>query len=283
MLDNLDHLDNNDRKIVHFLICIDFLRNSKAQNGTMKNGNMKLFFQILIIITFVLLGSLIKFFSTKKMHQKIIAIITSYYSIFFLKTFNVKITHLGCAPAKSPFLVANHTGTLDILVLSSGLPSRFITSTDTDGDGIAGYISRAAGCLLVNRKDRSFREKEIQSISEAIDSSSSIVFFPEGTSTNGETVLPFKAGLMPAVIKTESQIQAATIKYKKINGSIIDFKNRDYIYYYGDMKFGAHLKSLTHIKSLEVEIYWHSPIKTYSTDDPKILAQKLYDQVISKF
>jgi 1-acyl-sn-glycerol-3-phosphate acyltransferase len=78
--------------------------------------------------------------------------------------------------------------------------------------------------------------------------------FPEGTSSNGDKVLPFKGALFKTAEKAAVPIQPICIKYTEINKKQITAKNRDYVFYYGDLEFFPHLLKLFFVRSTKVNL-----------------------------
>lgn len=91
---------------------------------------------------------------------------------------------------RSGLIVANHISYLDVLVLSRVAPLLFVTSTEVRDTPGLGLITRLAGCLFVERRNRSKIKSDSSDIQAALDSNIPVVLFPEGTSSDGSGVLP---------------------------------------------------------------------------------------------
>src|SRR5437773_7774078 len=106
----------------------------------------------------------------------------------------------------SGLLVCNHLSYLDIVVLSSIRPCIFVAKRDVRAWPLFGWLARAAGTIFVERNCRSAAAHEVARISSAIESGLLVVLFPEGTSSDGATVLPFKSSLLQAAISARCPI-----------------------------------------------------------------------------
>src|SRR6185369_10489209 len=101
------------------------------------------------------------------------------------------------APPRPPFLlVANHLSYLDVLVLASRLPSVFVSKAEVRRWPLLGPICTALGTIYIDRGQRRDIPRVMAEIEAALDSGLGVVFFPEGTSSKGETVAPFKPSLL---------------------------------------------------------------------------------------
>ncbi len=135
--------------------------------------------------------------------------------------------------ARAGLVVSNHLSTVDVLVLAAIHPSLFVTSMEVKQQWGLGWICRSAGCLFVNRRNKSQIQHEIREIQNALMLGTSVVVFPEGTSTDGSSVLPFKASLFQAAIQAEVPIHLYSVRYSHPG-----------LAYYGSMSFWAHLQEL---------------------------------------
>ncbi|KMQ49677.1 1-acyl-sn-glycerol-3-phosphate acyltransferase [Chitinispirillum alkaliphilum] len=151
-------------------------------------------------------------------------------------------------------IISNHLTYLDILVICSRIPSLFITSVEVKNTFFLGFLSRMGGSIFVERRKKTQLLREIENVSGKIMRGTRVTLFPEGTSSNGETVLPFKSALFTSAVSAGVDVQPLCIRYLSINGKKIDRENRDYVFYYGDLKFFPHLCKLMTLKRVEVEL-----------------------------
>jgi 1-acyl-sn-glycerol-3-phosphate acyltransferase len=133
----------------------------------------------------------------------------------------------------------NHLSYLDIIVLSSIRPCVFVAKRDVAGWPLFGWLARAAGTLFVDRRRRLDDARIVSRIKDVIQAGSLVVLFPEGTSSDGATVLPFKPSLLEAVAQLRCQTTAASIDYLLPHGSVAEE-----VCYWRDMTLLPHLFNL---------------------------------------
>ena len=93
------------------------------------------------------------------------------------------------------FMVCNHMSYLDILILSTVRPAVFVTSVEMEKTFFLGDMAKLGGSFFVDRVNRRKMKAEVQALVDLLEQGFNVFIFPEGTSTNGEGVLPFKKSL----------------------------------------------------------------------------------------
>lgn len=174
----------------------------------------------------------------------------------------------------SGLLVCNHLGYLDIVVLSALNPCIFVAKREVRGWPLFGWLARAGGTIFVERNHRSATANEVMQVSAAIGLGLPVVLFPEGTSSDGATVLPFKSSLLQAAADSRCAVAAAAIDYELAGGSVADE-----ICYWRDMTLLPHLLNLLGKRTIESRIRF-SPA-TRRNADRKSLARELRAEVVS--
>lgn len=205
------------------------------------------------LASYFIVASLVNLFFLKK--EKYLQYVVSFYSKVALKIFKVQVDHnVEKEKLNGSLLVSNHLSYLDIMIISSLVPTNFITSTDIERTPVLGHICKLASCIFVNRKGRDNRQEELKKIEERLLYGENIVIFPEATSTNGESVIPFKKGLFESVLQKKINITSFCIQYEKINEQKINLNNRDKVCWYGEMSFLPHLWELLKQNHISVRL-----------------------------
>jgi lyso-ornithine lipid O-acyltransferase len=157
------------------------------------------------------------------------------HSKFGLWLLDIKVSDLTEQTPVHGLLICNHLSYLDVLVLFSRHPALFITSQEISETFLLGRMTRLAGCFHVERRKNlrtnELIQKELSAMKAKLSQGFSLFLFPEGTSSDGTTVLPFKAHFFQTAIDLEIPIHAFTLKYK----------NADEACWFGDMSFAPHL------------------------------------------
>lgn len=176
------------------------------------------------------------------------------------------------APMKAPgAMVANHTSWLDIFALNAAARIYFVAKSEVAAWAGIGWLARATGTVFVTRKGA--EAKRQQAMFEArLAAGHQLLFFPEGTSTDGMRVLPFKATLFAAFFSADVpeplQIQPVTVIWHAPKGA-----DARHYGWYGDMDFGPHLLMvLADPRPGRVEVIFHAPVPVHSFPDRKSLA-----------
>ncbi len=187
--------------------------------------------------------------------RKFLTRVISFYCRIGLWFMGVKVetpAHRSIVP--NSFLVCNHLGYLDVLVLASKVNACFVTSLEMRRTPFLGQICEMGGCLYVDRRTRANLSKEVSMLTQALASGLNVCVFPEGTSTNGSSVLRFKRPLFKAAVDSAKAVQTLCLNYEEIDGGPLNSKNRDSLFWYGDMTFLPHLWNFFRNKSVKVSL-----------------------------
>ncbi|MBS0122537.1 lysophospholipid acyltransferase family protein [Thetidibacter halocola] len=175
-------------------------------------------------------------------------------------------------------LVANHTSWLDIFVLNSRKTIYFVSKSEVAKWPGIGWLARATGTLFIRRDPRDARA-QTQLFEERLMHGHRLLFFPEGTSTDGRRVLPFKTTLFASFfserLRHAVQLQAVTVIYHAPPNRKPDFYG-----WWGEMDFGPSLlQILAQPRQGRVEVIYHKPVRVDDFPNRKSLASHLEDQV----
>jgi 1-acyl-sn-glycerol-3-phosphate acyltransferase len=128
---------------------------------------------------------------------------------------------------------------LDVLVLAALTPAVFVAKREVKHWLVFGWFARIAGTIFVDRARRNQTRRTAAEIESTLDSGRLVVLFPEGTSSDGRTVLPFKSSLLEPATKMSWPLSAGVLRYKIEQGDV-----SEEICYWKDMSFFPHLLNL---------------------------------------
>jgi len=148
---------------------------------------------------------------------------------------HLQIHRYGSLPFTG-LLVANHLSYLDIIVLAALRPCVFVSKMEVHAWPIFGDCARLGGTIFVNRSRRGMVASVAGQIGAALDAGLLVVLFPEGTSSGGASVLPFKSSLLEPAVHHPCPVIAAAISYTVAEGSVVNE-----ICYWRDMTLLPHL------------------------------------------
>lgn len=190
----------------------------------------------------------------------------------------ITLTIDGAVARDSPvLLVCNHTSWLDIPVLSAVAPLSFVAKKEVGGWPFVSSLARLQRTVFVDRNRRQAAGDAANEIAGRLKTGDTIVLFAEGTSSDGNRVLPFKTSLFGAVMgdgATDSQVvvQTAAIVYTHLHGIPILRADRPRVGWYGDMEMQSHAWGVLKAGPLAVTIRVGSPVPLDSFNGRKDLA-----------
>lgn len=119
-----------------------------------------------------------------------------------LRTLGVRLRAVGAPPETPTLVTPNHLGLLDGFVLAAALPVALAGREDVQRWPLIGWVARTMGYLPVDRSRRASADAFAAAVQERLASGVSVLVFPEGTTTKGDRLLPFKTGAFEAVAGT---------------------------------------------------------------------------------
>jgi 1-acyl-sn-glycerol-3-phosphate acyltransferase len=120
----------------------------------------------------------------------------------------------GQPPAKGPVLmVSNHISRLDIPLLHAARHCRFISKSDVKGWPIIGTLATAAGTLYIQRSSRRDAVRMVGAMEEAFKRGEILAVFPEGTTGDGRSLLPFHSNLLEAAVQCDAPVQPVGLRF----------------------------------------------------------------------
>ena len=168
-------------------------------------------------------------------------------------------------------VVANHSSWLDIFALNARKRIYFVSKAEVAKWPGIGWLARATGTVFIERNPKKAREQK-ELFEGRLKAGHKLLFFPEGTSTDGLRVLPFKSTLFAAFFSKELHdflhVQPVSVIFHAPKGEPDRFYG-----WWGDMEFGPHLlKTLGARRQGSVEVIYHDALKVADFADRKSLA-----------
>lgn len=192
----------------------------------------------------------------------------------------LRVTRTGTPMPHGGALVANHASWSDIFVLVGSARMTFVSKAEVRAWPVVGWVAAACGTVFVERRRSAAKAQELE-LRARMGAGERLLFFPEGTSTDGRRVLPFRSTLFAALTAPELRdiawVQPVTVVYKPNPASALP----DTFYgWWADMEFGPHVWSLLTLSfGGEAEVVFHEPIRVADMPDRKKLAQASWEAV----
>jgi 1-acyl-sn-glycerol-3-phosphate acyltransferase len=212
-------------------------------------------------------------FIKKKSKRKL----TKWWCQGLLKCLNIHVKACGELPnddTSNTMFVANHISWTDIHALNSIIPLRFIAKSEISNWPVFGYLVKSSGTIFINRSRKKDAIRIVETAAEILLDGDNIGFFPEGKTTDGTTIAPFKSSIVQAALNANSTIQPIAIKYPKPNGGI-----NTSVAYAGETSLGESMANILKQKKPIVELHFLSPINT--KDKSRQMVTKLAFNAIS--
>ncbi|HUR72465.1 MAG TPA: lysophospholipid acyltransferase family protein [Candidatus Limnocylindrales bacterium] len=220
---------------------------------------------------------------------KIISRINRTYTLLLRSILNIKLTIVGNEGQLERggyVIIANHVGYIDGIVLGSIFPIVFVSKKEVRSWPIVGQWNILCGTVFIDRQHKEQVGLLVQEMSRKLKHEANILLFPEGTSTNGERMLPFQTVPLAAPLRSRSVIVPTTLAYKSLDDVPINAVNRDLIYWYGDMDFVSHFWKLLALRSIEVLVTIQPKVECFRYSDNsagrKKLAEDCYNRVLGR-
>jgi 1-acyl-sn-glycerol-3-phosphate acyltransferase len=199
--------------------------------------------------------------------------------------FKVVVRGQPVVPAPVLF-VANHASYLDILILGSVLPAVFVAKGEVAGWPGFGFLARVARTVFIERRPGATAVGR-DLLRQRLDDGTSLILFAEGTSNDGNRVLPFKSSLFAVADRevgsgTEARplpVQPVSVAYTRLDGLPMSRALRPLFAWYGDMTLGGHLPKALGLGRLTVEVEFHPVVTLADFGSRKGLASHCHDVV----
>ncbi len=172
----------------------------------------------------------------------------------FLRLLGCRVRVHGQIP-RAGLVVANHLGYVDILVLGSVCPCVFVAKSDVERWPVFGLLARMAGTVFVRRKVPMDSRKQVETLADVLREGHPLVLFPEGTSSGGSEVLPFRSSLLEAATASGGMTVPTALHYHVPAPALVE---RD-IAFWADMKLPQHLWNMMAIGSFEAVVAFGTP------------------------
>ena len=202
-------------------------------------------------------------------HQRVLV---QWWARKVCRILNLRISREGACSAQPTLFVANHISWLDIPCLLSQLDAVCVSKHEVKHWPLVGGMARHAGTVFIRRGEHAAADVAGH-MARTLAANRSIVLFPEGTSTSGETVHPFHSRLYQAAIHTHSMVQAVALAYPHAEGV------HPAAPFVGDVTLLQHLWRVAGEPVMDVKITFCTPLPT-ATSGRRTLAADTHSQIM---
>ena len=204
----------------------------------------------------VIAGLLTLFFQFPLANQETKNRLIRSWSIKLLVIFGIKLSlkNPEILPATPYLLASNHISWMDIHAINAFKPIRFVAKSDVEGWPIFGWMAKQLGTVFIKR-DNARHGKHIANEVAKVLETQSVCIFPEGTSTVGESVLPFKPNLFESAVVAQVPVYSLAISYR----SVLSGERSEVPAYVGDIGLLESMSLILRNRELTVELAFLPP------------------------
>jgi 1-acyl-sn-glycerol-3-phosphate acyltransferase len=183
-------------------------------------------------------------------------------------------------------IISNHVSYVDGIILGSLFPVVFVSKKEVKSWPVIGQWTTLCGTVFIDRQHKDKISLLVAEIKQKLQQEANILLFPEGTSTSGERMLPFQTAPLAAPLRNRSIIVPVTLTYTSVENEPVSVRNRDFIYWYGEMDFVTHFWRLLSLRGIEAMVTIQPKIECFRYEDNsagrKKLAEDCYDRVLGR-
>ncbi len=182
-------------------------------------------------------------------------------------------------PPSAPFvLVSNHLSYVDVILIGSQVRCVFISKAEVQDWPLIGTVIRSVGTLFVDREAKRNLPQVVKRMEDVLESGRGVVFFPEGTTSRGDQVAPFRPSLLEPAARSQRPVHYASLSYRTREKCPPAARA---ICWWGDMKFTSHILQLLAMPGFDASLtFGTEPIRE---DDRKVLATRLHRAIEQQF
>jgi 1-acyl-sn-glycerol-3-phosphate acyltransferase len=193
-----------------------------------------------------------------------------WWSAKLLRIVGVHVVVAGEPPGASQgttMIAANHVSWLDIFLVSSARATRFVAKSEIRDWPVAGWIAEKAGTLFVRRSEWRETARINERVHEAFGQGDCVGLFPEGITTEGETLLKFHSALFESAVANQARVYPAAIRYETASGELCREMS-----FAGDRTFMESLALIIRQRRVVARVAFAPPIDTRSATRREVAA-----------
>jgi 1-acyl-sn-glycerol-3-phosphate acyltransferase len=211
------------------------------------------------------------------------------YWAVFTRLIGIRVRVIGTAAhatgGRAIVYVSNHSSWVDVPVIGGVLDGRFVAKNEVGTWPLIGAIARLGRSVFVSRS-RAATGKERDVMRVVLKAGDNLILFPEGTSSDGSRVLPFRSAFFAVAEARTGEnlsdlplIQPVSVVYDRLSGLPAGRASRPIFAWYGDMDIASHFWRLAQHIGLRATVLLHTPLDPVRFEDRKALSQAVWQIV----
>jgi 1-acyl-sn-glycerol-3-phosphate acyltransferase len=192
----------------------------------------------------------------------------------------IRVTVTGKPADDRPLLLlSNHNSWLDIPILAAVAPVSFVAKQEVASWPVVGFLARAQRTVFVDRTSRQATGAHADEVAGRLSKGDIMVLFAEGTSSDGNKVLPFRSALVGAAQRAiadggTATVQPVAIAYPRMLGLPLGRQHRPLVAWYGGADLVPHLKRILSEGGVDVSVVFGPAQRLSAADDRKVVTQQ---------
>jgi len=179
----------------------------------------------------------------------------------------------GEPPGAGCLVVANHQGYADVCTIGGLFPSIFAARHDMRTWPMFGALAASGATIFINRDNKRAGYRGVAQVAAALRAGATVVAFPEGTSTDGSGLLPFRTGVFQAAVDAGAAVVPAAIRYLAVDGEPVTDANRDVVGWFRGENFLVHIVRLGAHRRTEAAVTFGPPLAPPHPDRRTLAAE----------
>ena len=152
-------------------------------------------------------------------------------------------------------VVSNHISWIDIYVINAWRPTPFVSKAEIRHWPVVGWLAEQLGTVFIQREKRSDAKRIMHELADRLNAGELMCVFPEGTTTDGRSMLPFHANMFQAAVSASRPVQPICIMYEDADG-----RQSTAPAYIDDLTLAQSLNALLRGGPLTAHVYVGAPL-----------------------
>jgi len=194
----------------------------------------------------------------------------AWWNAKMLRVLGIALASHGTPRQGATLMVSNHVSWLDILAINAVHPVRFVSKSDVRRWPLIGWLVACAGTLFIERERKRDALRVVHQVAQALKDGHTVAVFPEGTTSEGDRLLPFHANLLQAAVATGTPVQPLALRF---SDALSDPSTA--APYVGDTHLLASLWAVVTARDLRARVTWLDPLASEHADR-RALSERLH-------
>lgn len=185
----------------------------------------------------------------------------------------IEVAPAGPLPGPGSLVVGNHQGYADVVTVGGLFPSIFAARHDMRAWPMFGALARSGATIFINRDNKRAGYRGVGQVAAALGAGATVIAFPEGTSTDGSGLLPFRTGVFQAAVESGAPVVPVVVRYLEIDGEPVTGASRHVVGWFRGEPFVGHILRLASHRRTAARVEFGAPIAAPHADRRELAAR----------